>query len=669
MSSLWYAPQTEAMPLTREAYRPLDARRPFFRPGALLSETQLAIFRSHLPKPMATHQTTGPTDYIVYVQDAVTPHKDILWIFYNKDRESVPVLLAKITWEKYRRGNVRVRTIAHEEMTTRTNLPVETLKSPEWQAARVAAIHAVGRDNLIQALKTGGKEGLEALLFCIQALNRTMEMLDEYDKYLVDAIATLSKLPKESNEQRILYNTFARHIEVVMAKRADDLSTARWSIVMMLGLDVATYGAKWVLKPVTELMALVFTRLGKIGVGLGAEALAYVGPIVKNRWDLLTSVKLGTESTARSVGATLSAISSRVGDGFSYISRKFSTAWNKLGANIFVHMIFARAKLALNFSTRLLEATKMGIMTSSTNLVSWMDRFPKTKHFFDVSDTLRFGRLDYETKRLYYMGLGYSVMFQTANQAVLRWECFTDELDQVGHDIMVSMASGLTVGRLTVGLDKFEQRNFSWFERWRQRQFTSHMVSFFDVSTMYYDMLDEAGEAGLSEQDIEFLRRRMIANLSYTLTRGPFVGSVTSLNNGGFNKAIIDAKMTNDTHAVIANTFGEFFSRGFNSMASWGIWLKYREDFSRVDQHDSNLDEKMAEAKLLEQFQRHLESQEQIALAKSAEELERIRQDGRRIITLFKSGETSSLPEIETNEFEQAMAAKRNCKPAPGTTN
>lgn len=218
--------------------------------------------------------------------------------------------------------------------------------------------------------------------------------------------------------------------------------------------------------------------------------------------------------------------------------------------------------------------------------------------------------------RSWLLSIFFSIPQNLTAQLIQRKDRFLQDFDQVFHDVVVSVSTSMTIGRCFSHFDRDEERSMA--QNWHERQFLNHMSGYLDAGLTTAKLL--ADTDGLTEEDLEYLRQRTIANFAYTLTRGPLVSTWASANRSEMSSEYFRLLMNADKSKIDQHLTTEFLSRYLIGMASWYSYLSFREGNSRTD----------------------LAEQERLALQTLTEDLQ-------LSIHMLKDGRQSEIPDFKLN--------------------
>lgn len=424
--------------------------------------------------------------------------------------------------------------------TDSTSFQLSDVLTHEFQQFRLEEWQGVQRELAKEAFQEAGSDLLGLLFYVWKGIKDFQQVEHQFEQTLqqYEEVRTLFERSNPTDLLILMKLDQMAHqtTEVFARERFKSGAAVAW----WLGLDILTYVPKLGIKATQG----VFLPLAR-----------WIG---HSRFGALAG-RYGEQAVAR------------VSDGVDWVKRPLS----KVGIRLGLFAAVGRARLATHHLSEM-----VGKLRAAQALGRYWRTSPKLQGFVAVDRYLNCNVHENPARyRSWILSMFYAIPTSISAQALERQTQFWAEFDEVLHDLVISFANSLTIGRCFSHFDRPEPRNM--WERWYERQFMSHLSNYMDTSLTTAKLL--ADSEGLTEEDLEYLRQRTMANFAYTLTRGPLVGTWSSINRADLNTTYFDLLSAASQDRIHQHLTTEFFSRYFMGMTSWYAYLAFREGNSRED--------------------------------------------------------------------------------------
>lgn len=480
----------------------------------------------------------------------------IIQVMYKVKGSSQSSLLADIIVKEQSDGGKKTTVIHSQSGGTYVNrLSLEEVLSYGFLSSRISEIEMERAEIVFDLYKKSGDELLDVALFSYRSLKDLIKITEEFDAAIDEALEIQAHLDVNDPIDRMISNYISINLKNVFEARHSEIRNARLALLGWGLLDGATLGSKGLLKGAAELWG-------------EAALLASESKFVR----VSTALMSRTYRSAEKIGEKA--------------LRPLKIGAAKAGFLGVLARVKARTQVLRSFSaaTKLIPG-KLGKLKVLT--AEFLARHPKLKDFLDVSDAISLEPMTDQSRRLFIANVVYSGAFFS----LTRMQELKDRPRDFIYDFITNgLISNVVINRLTAHVP-FKTVAMPWFREWKARQFLYHLQTTMDTTAQYFKLVSETQSYGLSGEDFEYVRKRLLANLTYTLIRGPMMGNMSDGNARVLNNIIVDAQKSGQLQVVLTQTTREFMSRLGVSTFSGGVFVFYRNGFT--DQAEDLLSESL----------------------------------------------------------------------------
>ena len=468
-------------------------------------------------------------------------------IVYRRDKNT-SIVLAIVSQKKTPDGKMINHVVFNSNSGTQVDtLSIAEVLTREWQAVQRDQAEAEQPHFWKDFLLTTGDDTLDLLFFTWRALKNLDRTIDEYDSVIDEALQLRDEIAADvtDEEDQLVLNLVNMIIEDAISSRNHSIAKASGVTAAWLGLDIVTWLPGKVLKPLAAGWAKLAAKIGTSKFGR-------------------VSAVLGEKFALKSKGT------------WKYVTHPFT----RLGVKLGLSGMRAWVVFKLTATREILGSVKM-FQVLGKAFTEAGARSPVCQGIRKIFTTVaeHCGGLVGEKRRLWVLSMIYGLPIGFTAQALARGGNFFQEFDRALHDVGIAFVNQYILGRCAAKFDMVSEQTI--FQRWKERQLLNHVGNYMDSAMTYLKVANDAN--GLTEEDIDELRRRYVANFAYTLTRGPLIGAVSSMNYGELNQAYMAAQAAGQTKKAREIAATEFVTRYGLSVGSWGAYVAYRDPFAREE--------------------------------------------------------------------------------------